>query len=102
MLTCHLLRRVVAAGESIHDTQAQVDSFFKPEPAGANGAPIAGVELHDMQGEVVDELQPASEDDAGAVINRHSGAFKHPFEVVGGVVREVLSTGVGTPATTRK
>ena len=48
-----------------------------------------------MHGEVVDELQPASEDDAGAVINRHAGAFKHPFEVVGRVVREVLPTGGG-------
>ena len=48
-----------------------------------------------MQGEVVDELQPAPENDAGAVINRHAGALKHPFKVVGGVVREVLPTGGG-------
>ena len=89
------MRRLVAAGEGVHGTQAQVDGFFKPEPAGANGALIAGVELHDVHGEIVDELQPASEDDAGAVINRHAGAFKHPFEVVGGIIREVLPTGGG-------
>lgn len=38
--------RLVASGECIDGTQAQVDGFFQPQPAGAHGALVAGVELH--------------------------------------------------------
>ena len=87
--------RLVASGECIDGTQAQVDGFFQPQTAGAHGALVAGVELHHVQGKVVHELQPAAQDNSGAVVDRHAGTLQHPFEIIRGIIREVLTAGDG-------